>query len=132
MNRVCLSKRNLLTLLSKVARCERGESTECTPIKNQGQPGPYQQTMDKIYIIGVPDSLYYGAEDREPSPVHPIEESRIDGANIDTVKRCLQIIAEYGCYEVGAVTAFNEICKEFNIKADYDDCIGVYNQTTGK
>lgn len=67
MNYVYLSRRNLLTLLSKLDRQKAGEATTCTIIKhdtiNQAYPidGP-------TAIVAVEDEEYY--YDREPGEVH--------------------------------------------------------------
>lgn len=68
-----LSRRNLLTLLSKLDRAEKGEETECTLIKHKGTTPEYQQTMDAIAIIAVDDDAYYGAQNRQPGDVHPAD-----------------------------------------------------------
>lgn len=61
MNRVFLSRRNLLTLLSKLDRLAGGENTARSIIKyrNELDPTEYQQTLDKIIITAVEDDTYY-------------------------------------------------------------------------
>lgn len=73
--KVYLSRRNLLTLLSKLNREESGEETHCMIIKFK-QPGQaaYQQTMDELAIIAVPDEEYYPAQNRTPGAVHLADE----------------------------------------------------------
>lgn len=72
-----LSKRNLLTLLSKLERDNAGEVTACSIVKHQ-TPGPaYQQTMKAIMVIAVQDEDYYPAQDRGPGMVHEADEEKI-------------------------------------------------------
>lgn len=66
---VYLSRRNLLTLLSKLDRRANGEETACSIIKNDTQHAKYPQTIDHIQIIAVEDSEYYS--DREAGSIHP-------------------------------------------------------------
>ena len=60
-NVVQLSRRNLLTLLSKLERRERGEVTAATLVKGDG-----------TVVIAVSDEEYYSK--REPGPVHPSDD----------------------------------------------------------
>lgn len=66
--RVCLSRRNLLTLLSKLDRRVAGQPTECTIIKNDNTHLGYRQTMKSIEVVAVEDEDYY--RERPPGPVH--------------------------------------------------------------
>lgn len=68
MERIYLSRRNLLTLLSKLDRQSAGDSTQCTIIKNDSANGPYSQTMDQIAVTAVEDKDYY--LDRAAGEVH--------------------------------------------------------------
>lgn len=68
-----LSKRNLLTLLSKLERAERGESTACALIKSKGPSPDFQQTMDEIMVVAVLDDEYYSAQGRVAGEVHPAD-----------------------------------------------------------
>jgi hypothetical protein len=68
---IYLSKRNLLTLLSKIDRQEQGHDTQCTLIKYRSPESNYQQTMDSINVVAVADNEYYTALQRLPGPVHP-------------------------------------------------------------
>jgi hypothetical protein len=76
-NRIYLSKRNLLTLLSKLERFEKGEETKCTIIKNANPLDPYCQSMDQIAVIAIPDEHYYTK--RNAGPMHPADEANIKG-----------------------------------------------------
>lgn len=67
--RVYLSRRNLLTLLSKLDRQRDGESTACTLIKNDNTHAKYPQTMAHIEVCAVEDDEYY--KTRSPGMVHP-------------------------------------------------------------
>lgn len=69
MERVYLSRRNLLTLLSKLDRLSAGDFTECSLVKNDAANGPYSQTMDQIMVTAVEDKEYYS--DRSAGEVHP-------------------------------------------------------------
>lgn len=59
MERVYLSKRNLLALLAKLERVEKGEHSFCTIINFQNPGADYDQTMDTVAITAVPDEEYY-------------------------------------------------------------------------
>jgi len=79
MNQVYLSRRNLLTLLSKLDRLKAGEVTACTIIKNDTKHPKYPQSMKEIVVTAIEDGEYY--VERNPGIVHPSDEP--DG----TVKR---------------------------------------------
>jgi len=64
MKTVRLSRRNLLTLLSKLDRVKAGEVSACTLIK----------TDQDITLKAFEDDVYY--EDREPGEVHPKDTPR--------------------------------------------------------
>jgi hypothetical protein len=68
-SRVYLSRRNLLTLLSKLDRQRDGEPTACTLVKNDNVHPKYPQTMASIEITAVEDDEYYRS--RHPGMVHP-------------------------------------------------------------
>lgn len=70
---VYLSKRNLLTLLSKLERKEKGDSTQCTLIKHKNPNPKFQQTAQVTMVIAVPDEEYYPALERAPGEVHPLD-----------------------------------------------------------
>lgn len=72
-----LSKRNLLALLSKLDRDERGDSTACTIIKYKNPSPAYQQTMDSIMVTAVPDEEYYTAQLRPAGEMHPADEANM-------------------------------------------------------
>jgi hypothetical protein len=69
MERIYLSRRNLLTLLSKLDRLAAGEETACTIIKYDNQLDPYRGTLDMVEVIAIPDEKYY--TDRHPGQMHP-------------------------------------------------------------
>ena len=73
MKSLYLSKRNLLTLLSKIERFENGQETACSLIKYRNDKGQYVQTDDAVLVIAVPDSLYYSSQERAPGEVHPLD-----------------------------------------------------------
>lgn len=74
-NRLYLSKRNLLTLLSKLERLEAGEETACTIIKYANPRDPYCNTIDEVAVIAIPDEKFY--VNRQPGPMHPKEEAKL-------------------------------------------------------
>ena len=67
---IYLSRRNLLTLLSKLDRQVNGEDTACTIIKHQQQGKPYAQTMDECYVVAIEDEEYYGGQERSAGTMH--------------------------------------------------------------
>lgn len=76
MQTVYLSRRNLLTLLSKLDRAERGDQTACTLVK-QDTVHPKYPCTDVIVVTAVEDSDYY--EYRSAGEVHPADEPRGPG-----------------------------------------------------
>lgn len=70
--RVYLSRRNLLTLLSKLDRKAAGEDTACTIVKNDKTHPKYPQTMASIEVVAIEDDEYYTG--RAPGGVHPMDE----------------------------------------------------------
>lgn len=72
--RVYLSRRNLLTLLSKLDRVKAGEHSECTLIKQDTTNENYPQTMDFIFVTAVEDEDYY--TDRVPGQVLASDEPK--------------------------------------------------------
>ena len=69
---VFLSRRNLLTLLSKLDRKEAGEDTMCTIIKKDDAHEKYPQSCPMIVVTAVEDAEYYNT--REAGEVHPLDE----------------------------------------------------------
>jgi hypothetical protein len=70
--RIYLSKRNLLTLLSKLDRLEQGQETQCAIVKYSNPLDPYCNTMDQVMVIAVPDEKFYTK--RTAGQVHPLDE----------------------------------------------------------
>ena len=66
---VFLSRRNLLTLLSKLDRAAAGEVTAKTIVKNDDRHPTYSQTHPVILVTAVEDEHYY--VDRTPGKVLP-------------------------------------------------------------
>lgn len=56
---VYLSRRNLLTLLSKLDRKKNGEATYCTIVKNDNEHPKYPCSEPDIAITAVEDDEYY-------------------------------------------------------------------------
>ena len=76
MQHVYLSRRNLLTLLSKLDRnLELAEASECTIIK-QDTVHPMYPCTDVIYVTAVEDADYYVTGDRLAGRVHPADDPR--------------------------------------------------------
>jgi len=73
--RIYLSKRNLLTLLSKLERFEQGDETKCAIIKYANPLDPYCNTSDEIMVIAIPDEKFYTA--RSAGAMHPLDEGKI-------------------------------------------------------
>jgi hypothetical protein len=72
--RIYLSKRNLLTLLSKLDRFEQGQETKCAIIKYANPLDPYCNTMDEVMVIAVPDEALYTK--RSAGTMHPLDEPK--------------------------------------------------------
>jgi len=70
MQHVYLSRRNLLTLLSKLDRAKAGEATQKTLVKRDTTHSKYPCT-DIIEVTAVEDEEYYN--DRLPGVVHPAD-----------------------------------------------------------
>lgn len=72
MEIVYLTRRNLLTLLSKLDRKAKGEQTECAIIKSDNVHPKYPQTMDQLLVQAIEDVEYYS--NREAGKMHPKDE----------------------------------------------------------
>jgi hypothetical protein len=71
MHKLYLTRRNLLTLLSKLDRKKNGEETQCTIEKHDTVHPEFPCTSPTI-IIAVEDDIYY--KDRPAGIVHPKDE----------------------------------------------------------
>ena len=77
-NVIYLSKRNLLTLLNKLARYEAGENTQCSLIKYPNHLDPYSMSIDGVNehdgvtVTAIPDHKYYVG--RSPGEVLPEDD----------------------------------------------------------
>lgn len=76
-HKIYLSRRNLLTLLSKLEREANGEETKCTIIKYKHSTPAYQQSMDCVEITAVSDQVYYKAQNRPIGEIHPADEVKL-------------------------------------------------------
>ena len=74
-DRIYLSKRNLLTLLSKLDRLEHGDETACAIVKYANPADPYCNTIDEIMVVAIPDEKFY--TNRQPGSMHPADEAKI-------------------------------------------------------
>ena len=74
-NKIYLSKRNLLTLLSKLERLEQGDQTACAIVKYANPTDPYCNTIDEVMVIAIPDNEFY--TNRAPGVMHPSDEVKI-------------------------------------------------------
>ena len=72
--RIYLSKRNLLTLLSKLDRFEQGQETKCAIVKYANPLDPYCNTMDEVMVIAVPDEALYTK--RNAGQMHLLDEPK--------------------------------------------------------
>lgn len=72
MEQVYLSRRNLLTLLSKLDRKKAGESTSCTITKHDNVHPKYPQSMPDIYVTALEDEEYY--YERTKGTIHPKDD----------------------------------------------------------
>jgi len=80
--KVFLSRRNLLTLLSKLDRQKEGDLTFCTIVKVQNSHEMYQQTMKRIAVIAVEDEDYYTTLQRGAGAMHPADELNLPDSTI--------------------------------------------------
>ncbi len=74
-NQIFLSRRNLLTLLSKLDRAKQGESTTRTIIKSDDKHPKYPQTCKIMIVTAVEDEEYYS--DRLPGQILKKDEDRL-------------------------------------------------------
>lgn len=75
MVKLFLSRRNLLTLLSKLDRRQAGEDTACTIIKTDNQHPTHPQSHASIVVTAIEDDAYYA--DRMAGEVFPIDEEQV-------------------------------------------------------
>lgn len=75
IEKIYLSKRNLLTLLSKLERLERGEETACAIVKYANSTDPYCNSMNEVMVIAIPDNEFY--TNRAPGVMHPLDEAKL-------------------------------------------------------
>jgi hypothetical protein len=73
MQTVYLTRRNLLTLLSKLDRQAAGETTACTIVKRDTRH-PQYPASDVTVVAALEDAAYY--TDREPGEVLIVDEPR--------------------------------------------------------
>ncbi len=59
MNKVFLSRRNLLPLVSKLNRVMAGQRSECTIVKSDNVHPRFAQTMEEIAVVAVEDTATY-------------------------------------------------------------------------
>ena len=64
MEKIYLSRRNLLALLGKLDRVKAGQYSTRAIIKKDTKHPKYPQTLSKVAIIALEDNDYY--TDREP------------------------------------------------------------------
>ena len=74
MQTVYVTRRNLLTLLSKLDRNAKGDASARTIIKRD-TTHPKDPCSDVVWIVALEDAEYY--TDRTPGPIHPDEEAKI-------------------------------------------------------
>lgn len=76
MEKIYLSKRNLLTLLSKLERFDDGDATKCAIVKYANHLDPYSNTMDEVMVVAIPDEKFY--TNRTPGQVHEKDDPSPD------------------------------------------------------
>ena len=74
-HQIYLSRRNLLTLLSKLDRQAAGDATACAIVKYSNPTDPYCNTIDQVMVIAVPDEKFY--TNRSPGIMHPLDEANL-------------------------------------------------------
>ena len=74
-HQIYLSRRNLLTLLSKLDRQAAGDATACAIIKSANPADPYCNTINQVMVIAVPDEKFY--TNRSPGIMHPLDEANL-------------------------------------------------------
>lgn len=72
---IFLSRRNLMTLLSKLDRAAAGDKTACTLVKFRIPTDPFVQTIDAIAVTAIEDADYYVG--RGAGVMHPKDEVAI-------------------------------------------------------
>jgi len=73
IERIYLTRRNLLSLLSKLDRKKAGEETACTLVKNDNLHPKFPQTMGFCEVVAVEDQEYYD-EGRPAGYVQPEDD----------------------------------------------------------
>jgi hypothetical protein len=74
-HQIYLSRRNLLTLLSKLDRQAAGDATACAIIKYKNPADPYCNTIDQVVVTAVADEEFYA--NRAPGVMHPLDEANL-------------------------------------------------------
>ncbi len=69
---IYLSRRNLLTLLSKLDRAKKGDDTAATLIKFKVPGDIMAQSMDECWVTAIEDDVAYAI--REAGVVHPKDD----------------------------------------------------------
>ena len=85
MEHVYLSRRNLLTLLSKLDRVKEGQASACTIIKRDTEHERFSQSLKEIMVTAVEDKEYY--IDRMPGMVHPLDERDFESKTLEDLVR---------------------------------------------
>lgn len=76
MDKIYLSRRNLLTLLNKLDAVKAGKISACSLIKNDNTHSNYAQTMESCMVTAVEDENYY---DRPAGQMHPRDDPNTNG-----------------------------------------------------
>ena len=74
-HQIYLSRRNLLTLLSKLDRQAAGDATACAIVKYSNPTDPYCNTIDQVTVVAVPDDEFYA--NRSAGVMHPLDEANL-------------------------------------------------------
>jgi hypothetical protein len=76
MHHIYLSRRNLLTLLSKLDRARAGEATACAIVKQDKDHPKFKLTVAPIMVTAVEDDEYY--IDRPPGNIVEADAERLE------------------------------------------------------
>lgn len=85
MNKIYLSRRNLLTLLNKLDRAAKGEETARTVWKRDERHLRFPSTPTEV--VAIEDADYY--TDRNPGPTHEIETLMTQIPWLQAIDECL-------------------------------------------
>lgn len=109
MEQIFLSRRNLLTLLSKLDRKAQGEATACTLVKSDNVHPTHAQSMPRIAVTAVEDAEYYG---RPPGRVLAADEPVVDSYLPPDVVEFIKEVATHGI-QLGLVVRAGALVEKY-------------------